>query len=323
MFENKLLDMKKIIFYRNCLVFIITIFLLTCHDINGQFKISRLDKNGKSLLIYSKEDTIELKNILIPEVNAHYKIGCDNNFYIIYEYDASINKSMITYSICIINKELLINKVIQFNYDDKVGVPFGWIYYCNEITTPEKINYDALTNINSQMEYDSLVINNNSCSVKIINNSNQAYLSKGTIDKNKIIMNIPLFFKDGTNIGIGQFDFYAKKWNDLRMSFPIDSLCNYKFFYEVSKIDINNIRSFNDFAYYLEQSHSYYEAKTILNSLIKIAPSRTVAYINLGDAYWGLKESDKAKTAYQKYIELMKASGKESKIPQRVFDRVK
>ncbi len=85
----------------------------------------------------------------------------------------------------------------------------------------------------------------------------------------------------------------------------------------------NNITSYNNTAYYLEHLGFYSEAIYVLENLLSYFPNRTVAYINLGDAYWGLEEKDNARQAYQKYIELMKANGKESKIPQRIFDRIK
>ena len=48
-----------------------------------------------------------------------------------------------------------------------------------------------------------------------------------------------------------------------------------------------NLREYNDIAYYLEQSKAYDEAVFLLEKIIKEFPNRTVAYINLGDAYWG------------------------------------
>ncbi|RKM93361.1 tetratricopeptide repeat protein [Aquimarina sp. BL5] len=85
----------------------------------------------------------------------------------------------------------------------------------------------------------------------------------------------------------------------------------------------NNIREYNDIAYYLEKSKAYNEAVFLLEKITQKFPNRTVAYINLGDAYWGLEEREKAKKSYQIYIEQMKAKGKDSKIPKRVLERSK
>ncbi|PKQ61440.1 hypothetical protein BZG02_15925 [Labilibaculum filiforme] len=84
-----------------------------------------------------------------------------------------------------------------------------------------------------------------------------------------------------------------------------------------------NAMTLNDKAYYLSEIGCFGEAIMILKIVLEYFPTRIVAYINLGDAYWGLEEKDNASQAYQKYIELMKASGKECKIPQRVYERIK
>ena len=78
----------------------------------------------------------------------------------------------------------------------------------------------------------------------------------------------------------------------------------------------------NNIAYFFERSGKYSHAVYFLEKIIKEDPTRIVAYYNLGDAYWGLGEKDKAIEAYQKYIELMKQAKKENKIPQKVKDRV-
>ncbi len=88
-------------------------------------------------------------------------------------------------------------------------------------------------------------------------------------------------------------------------------------------ITSSNVIVYNDLAYYLEQYGLRSEAIHILEKIIITYPNRTVAYINLGDAYWGLGEQEQAKEAYEKYIELMKTNGKENKIPQRVYERIK
>jgi len=90
-----------------------------------------------------------------------------------------------------------------------------------------------------------------------------------------------------------------------------------------SVITEDNIGKVNDLAFFLEQGKKYDEAITILNRVINFAPLRVVAYVNLGDAYYGINSVQNAKESYLKYIDLMKNEGKESKIPKRVFERVK
>lgn len=83
-----------------------------------------------------------------------------------------------------------------------------------------------------------------------------------------------------------------------------------------------DIVGYNNSAYYLEQKGYFKEAVFLLSKILEVSPNRTVAYINLGDAYWGQQEYAYARKAYQKYIELMKKNGWERKIPQRVYDRM-
>ncbi|MCW3808113.1 tetratricopeptide repeat protein [Plebeiibacterium marinum] len=94
------------------------------------------------------------------------------------------------------------------------------------------------------------------------------------------------------------------------------------------EVDNSTVQKYNDIAYYIVSipncnEELLQEGISLLLRIVKTYPERTVAYINLGDAYWELNENTKAKEAYNKYIELMKANGKESKIPQRVLDRVR
>ncbi|WP_299211640.1 tetratricopeptide repeat protein [uncultured Aquimarina sp.] len=82
------------------------------------------------------------------------------------------------------------------------------------------------------------------------------------------------------------------------------------------------LAKYNNIAYYLEQAKVYEEAVFLLEKIVQNAPNRTVAYINLGDVYWGLDEKEKAKEAYKIYIEQMKTNSKASKIPKRVIERL-
>ncbi len=80
---------------------------------------------------------------------------------------------------------------------------------------------------------------------------------------------------------------------------------------------------YNNIAYYLEKAKAYKESAYLLEKILEKFPNRTVAYLNLGDAYWGMNNKGKAKKAYTTYIKQMKELGKEKKIPQVVLQRVK
>lgn len=89
------------------------------------------------------------------------------------------------------------------------------------------------------------------------------------------------------------------------------------------KLSERSLTSYNNIAYYLEKAKAYNEASFLLEKILEEFPNRTVAYLNLGDAYWGLGDTGKAKAAYQTYIKQMKESDKEKKIPKVVLERVK
>ena len=87
-------------------------------------------------------------------------------------------------------------------------------------------------------------------------------------------------------------------------------------------VNNGNVERFNNIAYYFEQAKAYDEAIIILEKIITQSPYRTVAYLNLADAYWGKDEQKKAIEMYQKYVDLMQKNGKENRIPQYVLKRI-
>lgn len=89
------------------------------------------------------------------------------------------------------------------------------------------------------------------------------------------------------------------------------------------KLSEKSLTSYNNIAYYLEKEKAYEEAVYVLEKIVEKFPNRTVAYLNLGDAYWGLEDKYKAKKAYQTYIKQMREKGKEKKIPNIILQRVR
>lgn len=95
------------------------------------------------------------------------------------------------------------------------------------------------------------------------------------------------------------------------------------FHFKENPINVSSVVSYNNLAYNLEQSHDYNTSAYLLEKIIEKFPDRTVAYLNLGDAYYGLGQKDKAIKAYHIYIDQMKKKGWEKKTPKRVLERVK
>ena len=85
----------------------------------------------------------------------------------------------------------------------------------------------------------------------------------------------------------------------------------------------DNVTTYNDAAYNLIENEQFNEGRIILLEVVKFAPDKTVAYLNLGDAQWGFDDKDNAKATYKKYIALMGSNGASAKIPQRAYDRSK
>src|SRR5690554_138880 len=87
-------------------------------------------------------------------------------------------------------------------------------------------------------------------------------------------------------------------------------------------VSLSNVVHYNNIGYYLDEAGYHEGAIYVLNEVVAAFPNRTVAYINLGDAYWGLEEHTEARQAYQTYIRLMRENNREQRIPQRVFERI-
>ncbi|QMV41387.1 tetratricopeptide repeat protein [Cohnella cholangitidis] len=78
----------------------------------------------------------------------------------------------------------------------------------------------------------------------------------------------------------------------------------------------------NDYGYFLSLAGRNKEAQPILANVIKLVPSRTVAYLNIADVEWTLGQKTAAKAHYKQYWKLL--GSKASTIaPKRVKDRMK
>lgn len=321
MFNNKVIKMMIFKDIKKTYIFFFSMFF--CFTLNAQSSKIELQKNEENLLITYKNKTILLKGILNPKTNAQFFKGIGTEFYITYEYYASFNKSNIIYSLCLDKNNIKVNQVVHFNFNDREGIPYGWIYYCNKSFPFNKINYDTLTYIKSQLDYGSFNKNHDQCIVEIHNNSGQrTALSKAIRKDDSIIIKMPLIYQGKTFFGEGTFKYKSKDWSFLCMNFPVDLLQS-NFYNTLEPLSTKNVRSLNDIAFYLQKDGNYTESISVLKKVLQSFPNRIVAYINIGDSYWRLNEFAKAKKAYKRYYTLMKESGKETRIPKRVSERIK
>jgi hypothetical protein len=81
-----------------------------------------------------------------------------------------------------------------------------------------------------------------------------------------------------------------------------------------------SIGKYNDIGLFLEQGGEYTEGILVLKKVVELFPERTVAHLNIADAYKGINQIDSAKAHFSIYSDLMKKDGKESKIPKRVLE---
>jgi hypothetical protein len=79
-----------------------------------------------------------------------------------------------------------------------------------------------------------------------------------------------------------------------------------------------DVAAFNDWGFFLAEAKLYHDAVAVLSAVLAAFPDRTVAYLNVGDAYVGMHDTAKAKVAYRRYAEGMEKEGRKQKIPDRV-----
>lgn len=87
---------------------------------------------------------------------------------------------------------------------------------------------------------------------------------------------------------------------------------------DLSAISSKNVTALNNLGYYYSEAGAYVEALQILSAVTNRS-YRAVAYLNLADTYRYMKNMDTAKFYYRQYITVMRESGKQDKIPQRVL----
>ncbi|MBO6184349.1 MAG: tetratricopeptide repeat protein [Chryseobacterium sp.] len=181
------------------------------------------------------------------------------------------------------------------------------------------------------------------------NSNNSIVLSKidfkkETYVKNDDLCNLSYVYLPNKKIHFSEVDFFDKKFlqsltRDMSLNQAIEivtktnqhynctsnlSTIELEFLLEKTFLDDNSVNNYNNLAYYLEQNKQYEESCYLLKKITQKYPNRVVAWLNYGDALWMLAEKSDAKNAYQKYTSLMKSQHKDvSKIPRRVYDRVK
>jgi tetratricopeptide (TPR) repeat protein len=110
-----------------------------------------------------------------------------------------------------------------------------------------------------------------------------------------------------------------KKINDKKLSFEANNAIK-----KYTKDFIKSPENLNNKGYFLYKLKFYDASLLYFNKTIQLFPYRTVAYLNIADNYWELKDKANAIDNYKKYIQLMNDQKKDlKKIPKYVFERIK
>jgi len=126
------------------------------------------------------------------------------------------------------------------------------------------------------------------------------------------------------NNGLDSFVFLVKKetFNLLNSKLNWLDIQRLKFLFDDFPLTIKTLTPYNNIAYYLQKAGANKEAVYLLEKIIEKFPKRTVAYYNLGDAYWALGWKEEAKKVYETYVKQMTAKGKEKRIPKVIKQRI-
>jgi hypothetical protein len=81
------------------------------------------------------------------------------------------------------------------------------------------------------------------------------------------------------------------------------------------------IPAVNDYAFFLQGAGRNSDALIFLQIVIKYAPDRAVAWLNIADVYWVEKNMENARYSYNRYIRIMRSNAMAEKIPRRALER--
>ncbi len=91
-----------------------------------------------------------------------------------------------------------------------------------------------------------------------------------------------------------------------------------------AKLPVNDyVAALNDYGFFLQKVNRHSKAIEIFEMVLKIAPQRSVVFLNLADSYWEVNRWQKAKSNYQIYANRMDRQNNIQAIPKRVERRLK
>ncbi|WP_157650600.1 tetratricopeptide repeat protein [Burkholderia ubonensis] len=123
-------------------------------------------------------------------------------------------------------------------------------------------------------------------------------------------------------IGLELGEFKRAMGNDALLKSFISEIPDFQVAELASYVDSEDVEDVNNLAFYLTQYGRSGDAIPVLQAVIKKFPARTVARLNLADAYWAGGDKELAIPQYREYRRQMNEKGMSAKIPQRVLKRI-
>jgi len=169
----------------------------------------------------------------------------------------------------------------------------------------------ALENLR-YMLYPGHYYDDKEMAVKFLKSSHKEAVKQyrdGSNDSWKLMYDAITYFDYITEKGRWIFQFNSKK--DYEKSDFIKYLSFDKF-----------IEAVNDYGFLMDEGGKSKDAVSVLKYIVKMAPERIPAYLNLADALYKTGNREDAKKYYKSYVELMKKDGRDKEIPKSVYDRL-
>jgi tetratricopeptide (TPR) repeat protein len=280
-------------------------FFNSCEKSSKHQKEGRHYINNKSIGKLQNSD----KENQVPKVVIE-----GSNLIVVYENKRTVYKNLI------VNEMSVSTELIQNNNSG-----FSLLYDQNASATKIKEKYDFIYSAKGVILIDKESIKFGQDGVMMIRLYVDSFnlLNKTYADLQSLGAELPDHFEqdrlsmsiyDSKNIPFATQNFrYSTE--DLFMSYPD---------VKDGEIKISNVESANNQAFNLEKMGADQQSKMLLEQIIRQFPDRIVAYLNLADVLWKMHDPDQAKINYTKYLSLMKSRNKNlSKVPQRVYDRIK
>ena len=130
-----------------------------------------------------------------------------------------------------------------------------------------------------------------------------------SVTANKIVINEPVQSKQRNAEGLRILSQASPDFNDAKRAFE-----------QAVQLDSNNIEALNNLGYVYDKLGDYRSAEPILLKVIDLAPTRKVAYGNLGEVQAKLGKTEEASTHFCQYVRLFNSPERGKSLLTRTFN---